>query len=82
MAIAGAYVDRLGGCAEGLHRVVAGGRRGENIAAAIDALFLLGNHAWLTGQWAQLRLTAREGLDRWTCATSTTTRCWSGRGSS
>ncbi|MFF3579402.1 helix-turn-helix transcriptional regulator [Streptomyces mirabilis] len=63
VAIAGAYVDRLGGCAEGLHRVVAGGRRGENITAAIDALFLLGNHAWLTGQWEQLRLTAREGLD-------------------
>jgi DNA-binding CsgD family transcriptional regulator len=63
VAIAGSYVDRLGGCAEGLHRVVAGGRRGESITPAINALFLLGNHAWLTGQWSDLRQVAREGLD-------------------
>jgi DNA-binding CsgD family transcriptional regulator len=63
VAIAGAYVDRLGGCAEGLHRVVAGGRRGENITPAIDALFLLGNHAWHTAQWPELRQLACEGLD-------------------
>ncbi|MBP0450526.1 hypothetical protein J5Y04_13340 [Kitasatospora sp. RG8] len=63
VAVAGAYVDRLGGCEEGLHRVVAAGRRGESIAPAIDALFLLGNHAWLTGQWPQLRQAVREGLD-------------------
>ncbi|HEY6789749.1 MAG TPA: AAA family ATPase [Trebonia sp.] len=63
VAIAGAYVDRLGGCAEGLHRVVAGGRRGENITPAINALFLLGNHAWHTAQWPELRQLAREGLD-------------------
>ncbi|MFI0202827.1 MULTISPECIES: LuxR family transcriptional regulator [Streptomyces] len=62
-AIAGAYLDRLDGCIEALHRVVAGGRRGEHIAPAIDALFLLGNHAWLTGQWQHLQATAREGLD-------------------
>ncbi|MFD8981862.1 AAA family ATPase [Streptomyces sp. NPDC059564] len=63
VAIAGAYVDRLDGCVEGLHRVVAGSRRGEHVTPAIDALFLLGNHAWLTGQWAELRHVAREGLD-------------------
>ncbi|MER5932017.1 LuxR family transcriptional regulator [Streptomyces sp. NPDC002054] len=63
VAIAGAYVDRLDGCAEGLHRVVAAGRRGENVTLAIDALFLLGNHMWLTGQWPDLRQIAREGLD-------------------
>lgn len=63
VALAGAYVDRLGGCVEGLHRVVARGRRGETVTPAIQALFLLGNHAWLTGQWADLRQVTREGLD-------------------
>ncbi|MEE1805420.1 AAA family ATPase [Streptomyces sp. BE133] len=63
VATAGAYVDRLDGCAEGLHRVVAGGRRGEHVTPAIEALFLLGNHAWLTGQWPELGHLAREGLD-------------------
>jgi DNA-binding CsgD family transcriptional regulator len=63
VAIAGTYVDRLGGCAEGLHRVAGAGRRGENITPAICALFLLGIDAWHTGQWPQLRQYAREGLD-------------------
>ncbi|MFD9368494.1 AAA family ATPase [Streptomyces sp. NPDC060020] len=63
VATAGAYVDRLGGCTEALQRVVAGGRRGEHLAPAIDALFLLGNHAWLTGQWPELRESVREGLE-------------------
>ncbi|WTW99087.1 AAA family ATPase [Streptomycetaceae bacterium NBC_01309] len=63
VAMAGAYADRLGACAGPLHRVVSDGRRGDNIATAIDALFLLGNHMWLTGQWSDLRRTVREGLD-------------------
>jgi DNA-binding CsgD family transcriptional regulator len=63
VAIAGAYVDRLGGCAEGLHRVAAAGRRGENITLAIHALFLLSINAWHTAQWPELRQLAREGLD-------------------
>ncbi|MFG2236579.1 AAA family ATPase [Streptomyces sp. NPDC048723] len=63
VATAGAYVDRLDGCAEGLRRVVAGGRRGEHVTPAIEALFLLGNHAWLTGQWPELAHLAGEGLD-------------------
>ena len=62
VAIAGAYVDRLGGCAAALHRIAASGRRGENVATAIDALFLLGNHAWLAGQWPDLRQLVQEGL--------------------
>jgi len=62
VATAGAYVDRLGGCAEGLRRVVAGGREGENVTPAIEALFLLGNHAWLTGQWSELHRFAADGL--------------------
>ncbi len=63
VALAGIYVDRLGGCAEGLRRVAAGGRRGENITPAICALFLLGIEAWQAGQWPELRQLAREGLD-------------------
>ena len=55
VAIAGAYVDRLAGCAEGLQRVVAAGRQGDNITLAINALFLLGIHAWHTAQWPELR---------------------------
>jgi DNA-binding CsgD family transcriptional regulator len=63
VSMAGAYVDRLGGCVEALHRVVASGRRGDNITPAIEALFLLGNHAWHTAQWPELRQLACEGLD-------------------
>jgi DNA-binding CsgD family transcriptional regulator len=63
VAIAGTYVDRLGGCAEGLHRVAAAGRRGENITLAIYALFLLGIDAWHTAQLTELRQFVREGLD-------------------
>ncbi|MGW1997636.1 AAA family ATPase [Embleya sp. NPDC001921] len=63
VAIAGAFLDRLGACTEALRRVVAAGRRGGNVTAAIDALFLLGNHAWHTGQWGELREVVREGLD-------------------
>ncbi|MFI9741421.1 AAA family ATPase [Streptomyces sp. NPDC052494] len=63
VATAAAYVDRLDRCAEGLHRVVAGGRRGEHVTPAIEALFLLGNQAWLTGQWTEMGRLALEGLD-------------------
>lgn len=60
--IASAYVDRLGGCAEALRRVAEAGRKGEAVAPAIEALFLLGNHALLTGQWEQMNRLAHEGL--------------------
>ncbi|MYS86310.1 helix-turn-helix domain-containing protein [Embleya scabrispora] len=63
VAIAGAYVDRLDGCAEALHRVAAAGRCGENVTTAIDALFLPANRAWLTGQWPDLRQAVGEGLE-------------------
>ncbi|MFB7176277.1 ATP-binding protein [Streptomyces sp. NPDC056257] len=52
-----------GGLVQLLGAVAAGGRRGEHLAPAIDALFLLGNHAWLTGQWPELRESVREGLE-------------------
>ncbi|MFB7586112.1 AAA family ATPase [Streptomyces sp. NPDC056169] len=60
--ISSAYVDRLGGCADALRRVVEAGRKGEAVAPAIDALFLLANHALLTGEWEQLNRAAHEGL--------------------
>ncbi|MCX4908937.1 LuxR family transcriptional regulator [Streptomyces sp. NBC_00878] len=62
VGIASAYVDRLGGCTEALTRVAEAGRKGEAVAAAIEALFLLGNHALHTGQWEELNRLANEGL--------------------
>ncbi|WP_370147515.1 AAA family ATPase [Streptacidiphilus sp. EB129] len=62
VGIASAYVDRLGGCTQALTRVADAGRKGELVAPAIDALFLLGNHALLTGQWDLLTRVAHEGL--------------------
>ncbi|MHA6765565.1 helix-turn-helix transcriptional regulator [Streptacidiphilus sp. PAMC 29251] len=62
VGIAAAYVDRLGGCTEALTRVADAARDGEAVAPAINALFLLGNHALLTGQWERLTQVAREGL--------------------
>jgi len=62
IGIAAAYVDRLGGCAEALGRVAEAGRKGAAVAPAIDALFLLGNHALHTGQWEQLTAVVQEGL--------------------
>jgi DNA-binding CsgD family transcriptional regulator len=63
ISLAGTYLDRLGGAAEGLGRVVNGGRTGRNVAPAIRALFLLGIDAWLTGQWPRARRLAQESLD-------------------
>ena len=63
IGLATIYVDRLSGVTEALHRVVAGGHRGENVAPAMRALFMLGIHAWMTGQWPQARQFAREAVD-------------------
>jgi DNA-binding CsgD family transcriptional regulator len=62
VAIAAAYLDRIGGCRQALWRVVEDGRAGGAITSAIDALFLLGNHAYLTGQWDELNQITGEGL--------------------
>jgi len=62
VAIAGAYLDRLAACREALKRVAADGRTGGAIAAAIDALFLLGNAAYFTGRWDELEAVTAEGL--------------------
>ena len=62
-ATAAAYLDRLGGCREPLGRVVADGRRGGAVTSAIEALFLLGNHAFFTGEWDEVLALSDEGLE-------------------
>ncbi|MGW1887651.1 hypothetical protein [Streptomyces sp. NPDC001970] len=66
-AVSAAYVDRLPGCRGALRRVVDDGRNGGAITSAIEALFLLGNDAYTSGQWNDLQEATDEGL-RW-CAT-------------
>ena len=63
IGLATIYVDRLSGMTEALRRVVAGGHRGENVAPAMRALFMLGIDSWMTGQWPQVRQFAREAVD-------------------
>ncbi|MGW9209744.1 AAA family ATPase [Embleya sp. NPDC055664] len=59
---AGAYADRLGAMHEPLLRTARGGYGGENNFPAIQASFLWGSHAWLTGRWAELRDVVGNGL--------------------
>ncbi|MBR7838627.1 helix-turn-helix transcriptional regulator [Actinospica durhamensis] len=60
---AAAYTDRLGALEEPLRRTAYGSRAGHNAVPAIQALFLLANHAWFAGQWELLRRTAGDGLE-------------------
>ena len=62
VAIAASYIDRLGGCRGSLWRVVDDGRAGGAITSAIQALFLLGIHDYLAGQWDELDALSTEGL--------------------
>ncbi|MFG1710659.1 LuxR C-terminal-related transcriptional regulator [Nonomuraea sp. M3C6] len=62
IGIAGSYVDRLGQCRDGLWRVIDHGRDGGAVTSAIEALFLLGNDAFLVGQWQELEQVVDEGL--------------------
>lgn len=62
VGMAAAYLDRLNGCRAALWRVVEGGRQGGAVTSAIDALFLLGNNAFLTGEWDVVDDVADEGL--------------------
>ncbi|WP_051034040.1 ATP-binding protein [Streptomyces sp. SS] len=66
-AISAAYVDRLPGCRSALRRVVEDGRDGGALTLAIQALFLLANDSWTSGQWDDLVELTDEGLG-W-CAT-------------
>jgi DNA-binding CsgD family transcriptional regulator/tetratricopeptide (TPR) repeat protein len=62
LGIAGAYLDRLASCRAALWRVVADGREGGAITSAIEALFLLANDAFFSGQWEQADEVIEEGL--------------------
>lgn len=61
-AIAGSYLDRIGGCREPLWRAVRHGREGGAVTSAIEALFLLGNDAYFTGRWDDVQALTDEGL--------------------
>jgi DNA-binding CsgD family transcriptional regulator len=62
IAMAAAFVDRLGGCREALWRVVQDGRQGGAIASAIRTLFLLSLDDLASGRWKEARQLADEGL--------------------
>lgn len=62
VARAAAYVDRLPGCRPALRRIADTAREGHAITAAIEALFLLGNDAYFSGQWDELETVVGEGL--------------------
>ncbi len=61
-AIAGSYLDRIGGCREPLWRAIRHGREGGAVTSAIEALFLLGNDAYFGGRWDEVRTLTDEGL--------------------
>ncbi|MFI7063772.1 AAA family ATPase [Kribbella sp. NPDC050124] len=60
--IAAAYLDRLADCRDALYRAVQHGREGGAITSAIEALFLLGQDSFHTGQWDQAQQLVHEGL--------------------
>ena len=62
VAMSSSYVDRLPGCRSALRHVVEDGRRGGAVASSIEALFLLANDAFMTGQWDELKGCTEEGL--------------------
>jgi DNA-binding CsgD family transcriptional regulator/ABC-type transport system involved in cytochrome c biogenesis ATPase subunit len=51
VAMACTFVDRLRGCREALWRVVRAGREDGAVASGINALIMLGNDDFRTGQW-------------------------------
>ena len=62
VGIAAVFTDRVEGCLPALRRVVEDGRSGGAITSSIDALFLLGNHHYFTGQWDEMDTETGEGL--------------------
>ena len=62
VATAGAYLDRIGLAREPLRRVVDDGQRGGAVAKEIEALFLLANDAYFTGEWDELESLTDDGL--------------------
>jgi DNA-binding CsgD family transcriptional regulator len=63
VSIAAAYLDRLPQCRSALWRAVEHGREGGAVTSAIEALFLLGNAAFWTGEWDEVLAVTHEGLD-------------------
>jgi len=59
---AAVYLDRLAGCREALWRVVIDGRHGGAITHAIEALILLSNDGYMTGQWDEVIQLTDEAL--------------------
>jgi DNA-binding CsgD family transcriptional regulator len=62
IAIAAWCLDRIAGCREALTRVVEDGRRGGAVTAGFEALILLADHAYLTGEWHEVRSLSAEAL--------------------
>jgi DNA-binding CsgD family transcriptional regulator len=52
-AIAGCYIDRMGGCREALWRVVSDARQGGAIASGLNALIVLAFDDYFTGDWEE-----------------------------
>ncbi|MGW1215708.1 AAA family ATPase [Streptomyces sp. NPDC002499] len=77
-AAAGAYVDRLPGSRSSLRRVVDDGRGGGAVTLAIEALFLLANDAYVTGQWDDITGLTDEGLG-WCTTYNYRLQAWPGR---
>jgi DNA-binding CsgD family transcriptional regulator len=50
-AIAGCYVDRMGGCREALWRVVRDARQGGAVASGLNAMMVLAFDDFFTGNW-------------------------------
>ena len=50
-AIAGVYIDRMGGCREALWRIVRDARRGGAVASGLNALMVLAFDDYFTGEW-------------------------------
>jgi DNA-binding CsgD family transcriptional regulator len=59
-ALAGTYLDRIGGCREPLWRAVRHGREGGAVTSAIKGLLLLGHDAYFTGRWDEVQSVAGE----------------------
>jgi DNA-binding CsgD family transcriptional regulator len=61
-AIAGCYIDRMGGCREALWRVVRDARQGGAIASGLNALIVLAFDDYFTGDWDEADELLNEAL--------------------
>ncbi|MCU1502161.1 MAG: LuxR family transcriptional regulator, partial [Ilumatobacteraceae bacterium] len=63
VGVAASYVDRLSDCRAALTRVAQDGRDGGAITSAIEAMFLLGNDGFWSGDWDESSRLCAEALD-------------------